>query len=300
MKVEEIFYETLFFALAILNLHLGQVGASDNRRESIRIATCAMICLHLLIILKFFLSEKSQMEVSDAEQRDVIPAGDFLKAFINKGHLFQVDYLGVDWPMTNIDNVTASWKAYFKSLALPVTGGNFVGQLTGPIPPGLGDEERIGRRVRIRGIEFSFRYQLISDEQGHFYAVGADYTTSSKQNGPCTLRVVLLVRPRSSGTGTVPSVAGTWAGFAPPYALLTEEAINDGVAILFDKTYTFSSEGDQICDKVFIDCVIPQTFDDEVGAYAVRNDVEIWTCSDYPEFGGFDGSCHFRMWFEDE
>jgi len=241
------------------------------------------------------------MEASDPDQRDVIPEGSRLKRWLTKPHRFGVDVIGME-PMGDLEREGPLWKHADHEVATAVPTDSWQGYSVGYCQPGYGEGNRVGRTIRVVGIELAIQMSLVCWFKGTMLPNGSGgFLTEVNANGPLSIRLLLVVRPKAQGT-TNPDLFPLWGQlFRYNYAHspLSAKAIDDGVGVLFDKSYTMDSDGDFVLDRAYIDCWFEQKFNDEYW-YPWMNDLELWVYPDSPEYGGWGFSAYVRTWYLDD
>jgi len=129
--------------------------------------------------------------------------------------------------------------------------------------------------------------------------VGGVNNTEYKPNGPCAVRVVLVVIQRGAGDGTNSTWDFVWTQQTNVAALNTVAFIQSGSTVLFDKTYVMRAEGDIVLDRVFIDTDFVSAYLDSTN-WPVVNSPELWLYTDDGEFTNITGTGTWRIWWDDE
>lgn len=241
------------------------------------------------------------MEVPDDSQRDVVPEGDFLKGFVLGGHGLGVRYLGLDNRFTGGYEECLEWKASNHEYStIGVVGAdqwNYVRMSW--CFEGIGENQRIGDDINVRGIEFSARVSVTSLVKGSMLPDGAGgFTTQETANGPMIQRIVVIVRPRGDGNSSTYTWGNTFQydDLASPLGL---QPLEEGIVCLYDRTFVLDDDGDFAYDKCFIDCDFAQSFHPaEINPWL--NDIEVWYYFNEPSYGGNAMQFYLRTWFSDK
>lgn len=284
-------YDFLFFRVAILRLQRGQLGASEKRSDKILIATIWTI----LALIIFIFEEFVRME-GDNNHRDLVPIGSGLRRHVYK----HVD-VGVYTPWEDGSDGEdpegmIEWKSrakqFYFDAPLNIWSTSYLSENT----MGVQDYMRIGRRIRVVGMDLALEMRLSSVTSGAMIGTGTDFDVTLRPNGPCVIRVLLVINhgPSTFAAGAADIFYDDTfigSGFDP--------AKFENYCCIFDKTYEFGNGG-VIVDHVYIDCDFVMVYPDEADLqYPLENDIEFRFFVENGVNLSPVNHLQFRLWFED-
>jgi len=239
------------------------------------------------------------MQVFDDEHRDIIPVGSRLRQHINKYHELGVVCAGDYGEESDRMDLDVEWKnvgAFFALSSSPVwqTLG-----MTIDLPRGFGMSGRVGRKVRVMGIQLSLQVALLARHAGEQLSVPGtgNFTTSDVENGPGYFRIMLVVaKVNDPAAGSYPNIF-TQTGF--PCAQFQHGPF-ENYRCIFDKMYVLPAAGGKILDNIYIDCDFIQQFEDDALPTATHNFIECRYFLDPAEGIHLPtGRMDYDMYFED-
>jgi len=222
---------------------------------------------------KFFLEKFVRMQEFDDEQRDLIPIGARLRHHVNKYSRMGV-FVASDRVLGDYeDEPDVEWKHFAELFILASSAVWQTIGLSNNLPRGYGAAQRVGRRVRVVGVELSYQIQLRARTSGTQTNIPTtlDYTTSVTENGPAYFRIMLVVAGENDPSA--PSYPNIFDHTGYPCSQFDDDAFENYVCI-FDKSYVLPAAGGKILDHIFIDCNFIQEFADETLPTATSNFLE--------------------------
>jgi len=231
-----------------------------------------------------------------SSHRDLIPVGKLLRRHVYK----HVD-VGVFTPWDDgsdgedpegMIEWKTRWKQFYFDNPLGVWSTSYVVEQD----VGVANYRRIGRSIRVLGIDMSLEMRLSSLMTGTMIGSGADYAVTLRPDGPAAIRVLLVVNHGASTHPTSEDIFNDETFIGSGF----DESKFQNYCCIFDKTYVFSGIGDVILDHVFIDCDFTVTYPDATGIqYPLENDVEFRYFVEDGVNSQPVNHVMFRFWYED-
>jgi len=241
------------------------------------------------------------MEGSDLDQRDLIPLGSRLRSYIFGYQALGVRSLGMeDLEDDRLMEQIGEYKRYHQLYVLSA-GATFSSIGLSYINKGFAANQRIGRRIRVVGLEMSYQVQCLARTSGSQDEVPGtgNYVTATSANGPAYFRIVLLVAAINDPNWV--NYPNVWDHSGYPCSQFADDVYSTGYKCIFDKKHVLPADGGKILDHVYIDCDFIMEFADETAIEATMNTIECRYFLD--EAGGIslpNGRMQFSTYWEDD